>query len=261
MVKKVAVIGLGEVGAETFRAIRSRLGDRTDFDVIGMDINRAALARFRDGGVTSEFPADADVYLIAVYTDKQVFEVLDQIPKGRDGRLIVIESTLSIEAARQIQDTAIRGGYASHVAACPHRYNPNDPAHHVFNQPRILGGADSDSYEAAREFYSSFGAILHRAPDMVYACASKLLENSYRFAEIVLAQEFTSALRDHRLHPETVIALANTKWNIKMLEARDGVKGKCLPKDIELLNRDIGNEFIKILIGANETYKASCKER
>lgn len=260
MPKKIVVVGLGEVGSETFQAIFNRLLGRKDYQLVGCDINPKALEDMKEGELTTEMPLDGDIYLVCVYTENQVREVMAKIPP-KDNRLVVIESTISIPHAQDVQSFARRDGYGYRVAAFPHRFNPNDPAHHVFNIPRILGAIDSGSYEAAAEFYNSFNAQIYRAPDLVYACATKLLENSYRFAEIVLAQEFTVALRASRLDAAQVIELANTKWNISIKEARDGVGGKCLPKDIQLFNAGIKNEFIDYLIKTNDDYKSYYAER
>ncbi|RLI41938.1 hypothetical protein DRO69_10965, partial [Candidatus Bathyarchaeota archaeon] len=45
---------------------------------------------------------------------------------------------------------------------------------------------------------------------------------------------------------------ANTKWNVELLEARDGIKGECLPKDIRYL-ATLGEA--PLLQGAIETDK------
>lgn len=261
MTKKIVVVGLGEVGGETYTAIQNRLTLKGKYTLTGVDLSKQQRERFH-GDVVEKLPHDGDIYLVSVFSVDQVFAVMSEIEtiyKSRPGILTIVESTIAIEDAASLQSFGRRDGYGQ-LAICPHRFNPGDPAHGVFNLTRVLGAIDTGSYDAACEFYMDCGASIVRAPDLMHAMASKLLENSYRFAEIVLAQEFNVHLRCLRLNAETVRELANTKWNINILEPRAGVGGKCLPKDIGLLNR-YHNTFLQSLIDTNNQYKIYYEQR
>jgi len=48
----------------------------------------------------------------------------------------------------------------------------------------------------------------------------------------------------------------NTKWNVEILEAREGIGGHCLPKDIRYLSSlTIHNRLLEGAIKADEQYR------
>ena len=59
------------------------------------------------------------------------------------------------------------------------------------------------------------------------------------------------------LNFEEVRQACNTKWNINLLEAREGIGGVCLPQDIRLLSEIYSDEgLLKAAIEADEKYKS-----
>jgi len=59
----------------------------------------------------------------------------------------------------------------------------------------------------------------------------KIAENAFRYIGIALAEELRMICAELILDFEKVRKACNTKWNVQMLEARDGIKGHCIPKD------------------------------
>ena len=47
----------------------------------------------------------------------------------------------------------------------------------------------------------------------------------------------------------------NTKWNINLLEARDGIGGKCLPKDSAITLKMMYSKLVKKAIDVDRQYK------
>jgi UDP-N-acetyl-D-mannosaminuronate dehydrogenase len=62
----------------------------------------------------------------------------------------------------------------------------------------------------------------------------KMVENSYRFVEIAFAEELKMMCDELGVAYEELRQAVNTKWSIKLLEARDGIGGHCLPKDTQM---------------------------
>ncbi len=244
----VTVIGLGEVGIETFKELHKRI------KVTGVDINEERLAQFRKEGYdVSNTVQPADVYIIAVYTTDQVLSVLNSLDNANKP-LIIIESTVDPHACDTFKQWAIK--HNADLVLFPHRFNPNDPAHHVFNLNRIIGGVTPKAVDRAIAFYSPFMKAELRVVPFEIAGLSKVAENAYRFMEIALAQELKRSCEAKGISFPELRQSMNTKWNIDVKEARDGIGGKCLPKDMALFAHYFGdNPLFKQLFDLNESYK------
>ena len=91
---------------------------------------------------------------------------------------------------------------------------------------------------------------------------SKVAENAYRYLQIAFAEELKMTCGDLGLDFEKVREACNTKWNIEMLEARDGINGHCLPKDIRYL-ASVGphNLLTQSAITVDKAYRKWLAER
>ena len=234
--KTVSVIGLGEVGTPVFEDLHTCNRPPEKFDIYGMDINQQRVWELRELGyeVGTEMIA-SDVYIICVYTTDQVIDVIKKIPnKGKDV-LISVESTLDPEVDYMLTESLL--GEAN-LVLFPHRFNPNDPDHRVFNLDRVMGARTEKEIDIALEFYSHFMHLsyVHVVPFEI-AALTKVAENAYRFMEIALSEAMRMAIEEDDLSYEELRQAMNTKWNIDVKEARDGIGGHCLPKDMDLFRK------------------------
>ncbi|MBI5872434.1 hypothetical protein HZB88_05145 [archaeon] len=270
----IEVIGLGEVGFATLQEIVKK----TEEQVYGVDINPGLLPEIRNKGynnVGTELKK-ADTYIIAVYTTGQVNSVLRKIqdlfssgnsPISRKHKspLVCIESTLDPARLGEIK-TFNYLFFRLDIVSFPHRYNPNDPKHHVFNLDRVLGGVTEEGTGRAVEFYKQFmdEKLIHVA-SFETSALSKVLENAYRFLEIAFAESarmdcesqgiLFEPIRKIANRIEPIRKIANRKERLHIKEARDGIYGKCLPKDAELLCNFLKNDFLKLAIDLDKRYK------
>jgi len=76
---------------------------------------------------------------------------------------------------------------------------------------------------------------LHEVSLSEIAEICKISENAYRYVQIAFAEELRMICEDLALDFEKVREACNTKWNTEILDAREGIGGRCLPKDIHLL--------------------------
>ncbi|MDW8034057.1 MAG: hypothetical protein RMI79_03865 [Nitrososphaerota archaeon] len=235
MKEKVQVIGLGTIGLPVALHI-SRF-----FETFGYDKSKDALKRASENGIstTSEI-IDADVYIITVNTginsDNQpdmsaIYEVCKKISEIKTDGLISIESTVSVGTCRNISN---KFGF-ERLVHCPHRYWVGDPIRYGVVQTRVLGALNNKSLEKGKEFYSRLEIPLHIVPSLELAELSKIAENAYRFVQIAFAEELKMICEKVGIPFDLLREACNTKWNIQILEARDGIGGHCLPKDIRYL--------------------------
>jgi UDP-N-acetyl-D-mannosaminuronic acid dehydrogenase len=240
--KKVLVIGLGQIGYSNAEYMTMK-----GMTVDGYDISDDAIHRAIGDGVIRWKAQDFtgyDFYIICISTHKPddmfvphlngLFSIAKRLSyEGKEGALVGIDSTVTRGTSKKVMEML---GHRQHVAHVPHRFYINEKRDHGVKQTRVLGGCDACCVEKAREFYSEMLDIpVHAVNSVDVAETSKIVENSYRFMEIAFAEELKMFCDRSGLDFSELRAAVNTKWNIKLLEAKDGIGGHCLPKDSQML--------------------------
>lgn len=255
MTEKVCVAGLGIIGIPTALHIFEF------YDVIGYDISQKAVEKANSFGLDATYDKlpYADIYVIAVSTsindDKSpdmsnIFDVLSKIYNLNLGALICIESTVSIGTCRKLSELF----YMEDIVHCPHRYWPGDAIDYGVVQPRVFGALNDRSYKRGKVFYERQKIPIIEVSSIEIAEMSKVAENAYRFVQIAFAEELKTICDEIGLPFEELREACNTKWNIEILEARDGIRGHCLPKDVKYLWNILKSPLLSGAIKADETY-------
>jgi UDP-N-acetyl-D-mannosaminuronate dehydrogenase len=166
--------------------------------------------------------------------------------------LVSIESTVPVGTCRKISESYdLRT-----LVHCPHRYWVEEPMAHGIKQQRVIGAINQQSLEKGLEFYHILDIPVHVCPTIEIAEMCKVAENAYRFVQIAFAEELRRICEDKNISFEEVRTACNTKWNTEILEARDGIYGSCLPKDIGYLKNMAKNApLIEGAIITDEIYK------
>jgi len=261
---KVCIIGLGEVGL----AIAKYVFD-VGLDVWGYDINSAAVERAKKAGIARATHVcdgipSADVYLICVSTGLKkdlpdlspIFDVCEKIKTGLSAYpLVSIESTVMPGLCKRVFGDIFEGRVR--MVHVPHRYWAGEPIKHGVKQLRVIGGVDADSLKAGLEFYRDvLGIPLHVVSSVEVAEMSKIAENAYRYVQIAFAEELRIICEEIGLSFNEVREACSTKWNIEILEARDGIGGHCLPKDIRYLaSLTSFDTLMKSALAVDEQYR------
>lgn len=261
---KVCVIGLGEVGLPTATYIK-----QAHLEVVGYDINKEAVRRASHNGISAvsnwnDVP-ECDHYVICVTTSikrntPDLSAIIDVCSKLRtvlkDDMLVSIESTIPPGTCREIFATTLNNrGMLVHV---PHRYWAGDPANHGVKQARVIGAVDDRSMKAGLSFYAdTLATPLFEVSSIEIAEMSKIAENAYRFLQIAFAEELRITSEKLGLNFDELRKACNTKWNIEVLEARNGIGGHCLPKDVRYFaSLSRGSVMPKAAIEADQRYKS-----
>jgi len=80
----------------------------------------------------------------------------------------------------------------------------------------------------------SLGIPMHPVTEIETAEITKVVENAHRYLQIAFAEELYLYCQANNINfPELRDAL-NTKWNVNILEPREGIGGHCLPKDTKM---------------------------
>ena len=246
---KVCVVGLGVVGLATAVYISKY------HRVWGCDIDSSKVDKANQQIMATprweEIPQDIEVYIICVGTGlnkhdlpdvQPVFQVCRKIrERARCAPFVSIESTVSPGSCRKVYEEIFGGGvYLAHV---PHRFWPADPVNYGVKQIRVMGAIDETSRNRALHFYKSVNIPLWRVSTIETAELAKVAENSLRFVEISFAEQLCMIAEKNGIDLKELRQACNTlvresreeHYRLQILEAREGIGGTCLPKDIRYL--------------------------
>jgi UDP-N-acetyl-D-mannosaminuronate dehydrogenase len=109
-------------------------------------------------------------------------------------------------------------------------------------------------------YIPNLGIPLHPVSDVEIAEITKIAENAHRYLQIAFAEDIYLYCQANSINfPELREAL-NTKWNVEILEPRDGIGGHCLPKDTKMFlqsSKSIAarSRILKASMEVDEEYK------
>ncbi len=151
--------------------------------------------------------------------------------KATPKTLISIESTIVPGTSQKVFNETFRGKV--HLVHVPHRYWADEPEKHGVNQLRVIGAVNAESLSEGVKLYTeAFGIPLHICPNVEVAEMCKITENSHRYLQIAFAEDLKMLCSKTGMDFDALRAAMNTKWNVDLPEARDGIGRHCLPKDI-----------------------------
>ena len=170
---------------------------------------------------------EADAILIALPTplSKQrepdlsiVRAATEQIAKRlRKGHLVVLESTTYPGTTRdEVQPileagSGLTAGVDFHLAFSPERVDPGRIDHTTKTVPKVVGGINEASTEAAAALYGSAIDSVHRVSTPEAAELTKLLENIFRSVNIALVNELAQLCDRMNIDIWEVVDAAATK--------------------------------------------------
>ena len=255
--KKFLIIGLGQIGFSNAEYMKS-LGLKVD----GYDISEKAIQRALENRVIENKATSFDgydYYIICISTHRPenmfmpyldgLFDIAHQLAdKGKTGALVGIDSTIPRGTSEKVKEIL---GHRLHVVHVPHRFYVHEKKEHGVKQTRVLGACDPCCEKEARNFYDGILHIpLHVVSSVNVAELTKIVENSYRFLEIAFAEELKMICDYSDIDFEELRKAVNTKWNIKILEAKEGIGGHCLPKDSQMFLDFSNDSLVTSLIKA-----------
>jgi|TARA_B100000315_G_scaffold148865_1_gene137684 UDP-N-acetyl-D-glucosamine dehydrogenase len=261
----VGVIGLGYVGLPLLVEFA-----RAGFSAIGFDIDAAKVEQIGRGesyipDVSSDdlAPAVRDGRLLAT-TDLRRLSEVDTVNicvptplrKTKDpdlsfvaaaaesvakhlhaGQLVILESTTYPGTTEEVvQPMLERGGLKVGRDFClafsPERVDPGNAEWRTANIPKVVGGVDPESTEAAAALYQQIVETVVPVSSTRVAEMVKLLENTFRAVNIGLVNELALMCHDLGVNVWEVIDAAKTKpFGFMPFYPGPGLGGHCIPID------------------------------
>ncbi len=255
--KKILIVGLGQIGHSNAEYMTS-LGLNVD----GYDISKDAVARALKDKVIRKAANDFkgyDYYVLCISTHRPedmfvpfldgLFDIAKRIShEGKTGALVGIDSTITRGTTEEIKKIL---GHRLHVVHVPHRFYVHEREEHGVRQVRVIGGCEPCCVKEGRHFYGNILKIpLHQVNSPDVAELTKVVENSYRYLEIAFAEEIKMVCDSMNIDFKELRDSINTKWNIEVLEAKEGIGGHCLPKDSQMFLDISRNSVVTSMIRA-----------
>jgi UDP-N-acetyl-D-glucosamine dehydrogenase len=261
---RIGVIGLGYVGLPLARAFADK-----GFRVLGFDVDAPKVQRLQRGEsyighilpetvrqmlargfeATDRFSRldEPDAILICVPTPltearepdlTYVTESAKAIAaRLRRGQLVVLESTTYPGTTRQVvqpilESGGLEAGKDFFLAFSPEREDPGNPKFSAPTIPKVVGGLEPRSLEAAAALYGHAMAHVVTVSSPEVAEASKILENTYRAVNIALVNELKVLYDRMGINVWEVIEAAKTKpFGFQAFYPGPGLGGHCIPID------------------------------
>lgn len=276
---KILIIGLGQLGLPVAKYVKEK-----GFDVYGYDNNQLAMdnAEKQHGIKKLDNFRDVDVFMICISTHREddisspqvdgLMAITRKIAKeATNGKLVSIESTVPRGTTRKMFEIL---EHRFHVVHAPHRWYALEEDVHGVNQLRVIGGVcdcclrtgirfyngveheeTSDlEYYSGTKSYRSLHIPMYSVSTVELAELSKIIENADRYLQIAFAEDLYMFCKANRISFAELRDAVNTKWNVNILEPRDGIGGHCIPKDTRMF-LESSEIKSKILIAAQEVDK------
>jgi UDP-N-acetyl-D-glucosamine dehydrogenase len=189
----------------------------------------------------------------------------------RPGHVVVLESTTYPGTTREkVQPileagSGLQAGKDFHLAFSPERVDPGRGDWTTKNVPKVVGGIDEASTEAAAAVYATAIDDVHRVSSPEAAELTKLLENIFRSVNIALVNELAQLCDRMNIDVWEVIEAASTKpFGFMTFKPGPGLGGHCIPIDPFYLTwkaREYGfyTEFIELAGKVNESMPYFCR--
>ena len=261
---KVGIIGLGYVGLPLARVFATAGYPVLGFDTDPSKVDRLASGRSYIGHIpdasiaemvaagfepTGDFDrlAEADAIIICVPTPlteardpnlSYVVASTDAVARTlKVGQLVVLESTTYPGTTRDVvlpilEAGGLKAGLDFFLAFSPEREDPGNPTFSAPTIPKVVGGIEPGSLEAASALYGQVVVRVVPVSSPEVAEASKILENTYRAVNIALVNELKLLFDRMGIDVWEVIEAAKTKpFGFQAFYPGPGLGGHCIPID------------------------------
>src|SRR5215217_1899758 len=105
---------------------------------------------------------------------------------------------------------------------------------------------------------TSLGIPMHPVPEIEIAELTKIIENAHRYLQIAFAEDLYLYCQANNINFAELRDSLNTKWNVNILEPREGIGGHCLPKDTKMFlnsSKSIKSKILEAAIEVDQDYR------
>jgi UDP-N-acetyl-D-mannosaminuronic acid dehydrogenase len=142
------------------------------------------------------------------------------------------------------------------ISADDGRGNGSRPADDANNN--ISRSSSNTDYTNRGTKKASLGIPMHPVSDIEIAELTKIIENAHRYLQIAFAEDLYLYCQANNINFAELRDSLNTKWNVNILEPREGIGGHCLPKDTTMFlnsSKSIKSKIIQAAIQVDAEYR------
>ena len=138
----------------------------------------------------------------------------------------------------------------------------DDPSIHTTNVNNNINNNNSNNIinNGTSAKNTSLGIPMHPVPEVEIAELTKIVENAHRYLQIAFAEDLYLYCQANNINFAELRDSLNTKWNVNVLEPREGIGGHCLPKDTKMFlnsSKSIKSKIIEAAIQVDSEYRKS----
>ena len=178
-----------------------------------------------------------------------------------DGREVVPQTTETIKD--ELSETPLIDNNNTNASSNSNNHmHPQQP-----QQPTISSRVTISSTPAARARTTGIKTLsipMHPVSSVEVAELTKIVENAHRYLQIAFAEELYLYCKSNSVSFPELRESLNTKWNVEVLEPRDGIGGHCLPKDTKMFinsSNTIRSKILQAAMEIDEDYREYIQSR
>jgi UDP-N-acetyl-D-glucosamine dehydrogenase len=192
-------------------------------------------------------------------------------PHLRAGQVVVLESTTYPGTTRDVLQPILEAGSGLtagtdfHLAYSPERVDPGNTQWSTKSTPKVVGGVNDASTEAAADVYRGVLDQLYAVSTAEAAELTKLLENIFRSVNIALVNELAQLCDRMNIDVWEVVDAAATKpFGFMSFKPGPGLGGHCIPLDPYYLSwkareYDFNTRFVELAGEINNNMPYFCR--
>src|SRR5215204_569308 len=134
----------------------------------------------------------------------------------------------------------------------------------ILNNHTISNSSNNNNYVSLGDTTNgstkktSLGIPMHPVPEIEIAELTKIIENAHRYLQIAFAEDLYLYCQANNINFAELRDSLNTKWNVNILEPREGIGGHCLPKDTKMFlnsSKSIKSKILEAAIEVDNEYR------
>ena len=146
---------------------------------------------------------------------------------------------------------------SSNGSGCSGSSRPTNNANdNISNSSSNSSNTDYTNIRSTKK--ASLGIPMHPVSDIEIAELTKIIENAHRYLQIAFAEDLYLYCQANNINFAELRDSLNTKWNVNILEPREGIGGHCLPKDTTMFlnsSKSIKSKIIQAAIQVDAEYR------
>jgi UDP-N-acetyl-D-mannosaminuronate dehydrogenase len=141
----------------------------------------------------------------------------------------------------------------------------DDPSNHTTNVNNNINNNNINNNNSNNNINNgisakntSLGIPMHPVPEVEIAELTKIVENAHRYLQIAFAEDLYLYCQANNINFAELRDSLNTKWNVNVLEPREGIGGHCLPKDTKMFlnsSKSMKSKIIEAAIQVDSEYR------